>query len=71
MTKVRSANPDIEGNSTSVNIRSMSCGRSFKVSHAIKPSGTAATTEKNLKLGMIKTGEITIILLIGRSRERY
>lgn len=43
ITKVSSAYPDIDGKSTSVNMRSMLWGLHFKVSHAINPSGTAAT----------------------------
>lgn len=40
---VRSANPDIDGKSTSVNIRSTFCGPPFSASHAFKPSETATT----------------------------
>jgi hypothetical protein len=46
MTKARNAYPDINGNSTSVNMRSMLWGLSFKVSHAINPSGTAETAQR-------------------------
>ena len=47
MTKVRSANPDIDGNSTSVNMRSTSEAFLFNVSHAFNPSETAATAWKH------------------------
>ena len=47
MIKVRSENPDIDGNSTSVNIRSISDALFFNVSHAFRPSETAATVRKN------------------------
>lgn len=43
MTNERSANPDIDGNSTSVSMISMFRALSFNVSHAISPSGTADT----------------------------
>ena len=43
MIKVRRANPDIDGSSTSVNTRSMLWGLPFNVSHAFNPSETAAT----------------------------
>lgn len=43
---VRRANPYIDGKSTSVKMRSTLCGLPFSISHAFKPSGTAATTQK-------------------------
>lgn len=48
--KVRSAYPDIDGNSTSVNIRSMLFCPSFSVSQAFKPSGTASTAQANKEI---------------------
>ena len=48
MIKVRSANPDIAGNSTSVNMRSRSVAFFFKVSHAFNPLETAITAWKKL-----------------------
>jgi hypothetical protein len=53
---VRRANPDIEGKSTSVNMRSMLCGLPFSISHAFKPSGTAATVETVIKTFSIPRG---------------
>jgi len=47
MTKLRSENPDIDGKSTSVNMRSMSDALFFNVSHAFKPSQTVETACKN------------------------
>ena len=44
--KVRRAYPEIDGNSTSVRIRSMFSARAFNTSHAFKPSDTAATASK-------------------------
>lgn len=41
---VSRAYPDIDGKSTSVNIRSMFRGLPFSNSHAFRPSGTAATS---------------------------
>lgn len=46
MIKVRRAYPEIDGNSTSVKIRSMFWDRDFNTSHACKPSETAATASK-------------------------
>ena len=43
---VRRAYPEIDGNSTSVNMRSMLWGRAFKTSQAFKPSGTEATAQR-------------------------
>lgn len=42
---VRRPKPEIDGKSTSVRTRSILWGFSFKVSHAFKPSDTAATVE--------------------------
>lgn len=54
MVKVRSANPDIAGNSTSVNMRSRSGAFLFNVSHAFNPSWTAVTARKKLPLEVQK-----------------
>jgi hypothetical protein len=43
MIEVSSEKPDIDGNSTSVNTRSIPDDLFFNVSHAFKPSRTAAT----------------------------
>ena len=50
MISVSSANPEIDGRSSSVNMRSMLWGLPFSNSHAFKPSGTATTvqTKKNI-----------------------
>lgn len=50
MIKVRSENPDIDGKSTSVNMRSKSNALFFNVSHAFKPSQNATTACKKLPL---------------------
>ena len=49
MISVRRANPDIDGKSTSVKMRSMLWGFPFSISHAFKPSGTAETAQKGEK----------------------
>jgi hypothetical protein len=46
MIEVSSEKPDIDGNSTSVNTRSISDDLFFNVSHAFKASRTAATAFK-------------------------
>jgi hypothetical protein len=46
---VRRGYPDIEGKSTSVNMRSMPCGLPFSISHAFKPSGTLTTAQQKIK----------------------
>lgn len=56
MISVRRANPDIEGKSTSVNMRSMLCGLPFSISHAFKPSETAATVEAVTKTLSVSRG---------------
>ena len=43
MTKESKANPEIDGKSTSVSMRSILCGLPLSNSHAFKPSETAAT----------------------------
>lgn len=43
MIRVSRENPDIDGNSTSANIRSTLRGLALRISHAFMPSGTAAT----------------------------
>ena len=50
MISVRRANPDIDGKSTSVKMRSMLWGFPFSISHAFKPSGTASTAQKGEKI---------------------
>jgi len=45
MISVSRAYPDIEGRSTSVNIKSTLSGFPFSISQAFKPSGTAATDQ--------------------------
>lgn len=47
MIKVRSAYPDIDGNSISVNMRSILCCPFFNVSHAFRPSETARTAQRS------------------------
>ena len=49
MISVRRANPDIDGKSTSVNMRSMLWALPFSISHAFKPSETAVTAQTVIK----------------------
>lgn len=66
ITNVRSAYPDIDGKSNSVNIRSILWGLPFKVSHAFRPSGTAATANnKNNMLNKPFSPEYVIFIQKG------
>lgn len=54
--KVRRANPEIAGRSTSVNMRSMLWGLPFRTSHAFKPSGIAITDQiKWIKISVLES----------------
>lgn len=67
---VSSANPDINGKSTSVNMRSTLLGLPLNISHAFKPSDTAATaqtTKKKKKI--VSVSQLTCHQVLGSTTD--